>query len=267
MNDHVVPKMYNILFFLFRNFLPDILPGMRRKDGIPLDTVIGTLEGLHKPPKTFLQFRTPLDLLVAVILSAQCTDARVNIVTETILYPKYKKAEDYLSVPREELEKDVHSCGSYRQKARAIQETCAMLVEKHGGAVPRTMDELTALRGVGRKTASVVLSAAYGINAGIAVDTHVFRVSRRLGISDGKDPATVEADLMAAAERERWRDVTVLLISHGRALCTALRRKCEACPFRSACPSSLTRGKKDLGKPAASGKPPKKGGTRTAVPV
>ncbi len=231
---------------------------MKRKDGIPLDTVLKKLEKLYDPPRTFLHYRTPLDLLVAVILSAQCTDARVNIVTKKILYPKYKKAEDYLSVPREELEKDVHSCGSYRMKAKHIQETCAMLIELHGGKVPKTMEELTALRGVGRKTASVVLAAAFGINEGIAVDTHVIRLSRRLGLSDSKDQGKIEVDLMAAAPRERWRDVTVLLISHGRAVCTALRRKCEVCVFKEECPSSLVKGRKDLAEAGAKKKIGKK---------
>lgn len=219
---------------------------MLRPDGIPLETVVKTLETLYDPPKTFLHFRTPLDLLVAVILSAQCTDARVNIVTETILYPKYKTAKDYLAVTRQELEKDVHSCGTYRMKAKHIQETCAILIEKHEGKVPQTMEELTELPGVGRKTASVVLAAAFDINAGIAVDTHVMRVSRRLGLTAHKEQGKIEQDLMAHAPRKRWRDVTVLLISHGRAVCTARKRQCERCVFNAECPSSLTRGKPDL---------------------
>jgi endonuclease-3 len=222
---------------------------VRRKNGIPLATVMKKLDRLYDPPETFLHFRTPLDLLVAVILSAQCTDAMVNKITETTLFPKYRKAEDYVKVPREELERDIRRSGSYRSKAKYVQETCAMLLDLHGGEVPRTMEELTALRGVGRKTASVVLSAAFGINAGIAVDTHVQRLSQRLGLSTEHDPKKIELDLMAAAPRERWRDVTVLLISHGRAVCTALHRKCGACVFKDDCPSSLTRGKPDLAKP------------------
>lgn len=222
---------------------------MRRKDGIPLADVLKTLDRLYDPPKTFLHYRTPLDLLVAVILSAQCTDARVNIVTETILYPKYKTAQDYLDVSRPELERDIHSCGTFRMKAKSIQETCAVLVAKHGGDVPDTMDELLELRGVGRKTASVILSAAFGKNVGIAVDTHVQRLAQRLGLSTHHDPKKIELDLMEAAPAKRWRDVTVLLISHGRAVCVARGRKCGACVFKDRCPSSLVLGKKDLAKP------------------
>ena len=220
---------------------------MRRKDAPSLAAVMKRLGALYRPPKTFLHFRTPLDLLVAVILSAQCTDARVNIVTETVLYPKYKTAKDYLSVSREELERDVHSCGTYRMKAKHIQETCAMLMEKHGGDVPRTIEELTALKGVGRKTANVILSAAFGINVGIAVDTHVQRVAQRLGLSAHSDPNKIELDLIAGGvPPAQWREVTTLLISHGRAVCTARGRKCGACVFKDECPSSQTRGNKDL---------------------
>lgn len=214
------------------------------------------LDRLYDPPKTFLHFRTPLDLLVAVILSAQCTDAMVNRITEEILYPKYATPKDYLKVPREELERDIRRSGHYRAKAAYIQETCAILLEKHGGNVPETMEELVELRGVGRKTASVVLSAAFGKNEGIAVDTHVQRLSQRIGLSTESDPKKIELDLMAAAPRKQWRDVTVLLISHGRAVCTALRRKCGACVFKDRCPSSLVLGKPDLAKPKRAAKRP-----------
>lgn len=210
--------------------------------------VLKTLGALYRPPKTFLHFRTPLDLLVAVILSAQCTDARVNHVTERVLYPKYRTAKDYLRVSRRELEEDIHSCGTYRMKAKHIQETCAMLTERHGGEVPRTMEELTALKGVGRKTANVILSAAFGINAGIAVDTHVQRVAQRLGLSNHSDPVNIELDLVPQAPAKEWRRVTTLLISHGRAVCTARGRRCGACAFKKQCPSSLVLGRKDLAK-------------------
>ena len=218
-----------------------------------MGTVLSKLDKLYDPPKTFLHFRTPLDLLVAVILSAQCTDARVNIVTETILYPKYKKPEDYLKVTRQELEKDIQSCGTFRMKAKHIQETCAMLIAKHGGEVPQTMEELIELRGVGRKTASVILSAVFNKNLGIAVDTHVQRLSQRLGLSTHHDPTKIELDLMEQAPRKRWRDVTVLLISHGRAVCTARNRKCGGCVFKKDCPSSLVMGRPDRAKPKKSG--------------
>jgi endonuclease III len=226
---------------------------MRRKDGLLLDHVLKDLGKLYRPPKTFLHFRTPVDLMVAVILSAQCTDARVNIVTETILYPKYKTPEDYVRVPREELERDIHSCGTFRMKALAIQEACKRLIEVYGGEMPRTMKELTTLRGVGRKTASVILAAAFDINEGVAVDTHVQRVAQRLGLSDKSDPGKIELDLMEAAPQKRWRDVTVYLISHGRAVCTARSRKCGACVFKKECPSSIVMGRSDKAKPKKSG--------------
>lgn len=218
-----------------------------------MDRVLRELGSLYSPPKTFLHFRTPLDLMVAVILSAQCTDARVNIVTETILYPKYKTAQDYVRVPRGELEEDIRSCGTFRMKAKHIQEACAMLIEEFGGEMPRNIAELTRMPGVGRKTASVILAAAYDINEGIAVDTHVQRLAQRIGLSVYPDPKRIELDLMRQAPRERWRDVTTLLISHGRAVCTARGRKCGACVFKRDCPSSLTEGRADQAQPKKSG--------------
>ena len=215
---------------------------------LSLRIVLDTLRKSHTPPKTFLQFRTPLDLLVATILSAQCTDVRVNKVTKEILYPKYKTPSDYLKVSRTELERDVHSCGTYRNKAKYIQHMCGMLIDQYQGEVPHTMEELTALPGVGRKTASVILSAAFGIHEGIAVDTHVFRVARRFGLSRGNTPEKVEQDLMQGAPKKEWGKVTTLLISHGRSVCTARNRACDQCPFQNNCPSSWVQGRKDLGK-------------------
>ncbi len=215
-------------------------------------TVLRKLEKIYHPPKTFLHYRTPLDLLVAVILSAQCTDKRVNIVTEKILYPKYRTVKDYLRVPVEQLEEDIHSCGTYRMKAKSIRGMCAMLLEKHRGQVPDTMEELLELPGVGRKTASVILSAVFNKNLGIAVDTHVQRLAQRLGLSSHHNPNKIELDLMQAAPLRRWRDVTVLLISHGRAVCTARNRNCGACVFATQCPSSLVLGRKDMAKPKKS---------------
>lgn len=209
-------------------------------------TVLAKLSKLYTPPKTFLHHRTPLDLLVAVILSAQCTDKRVNTVTETILYPKYNTPEDYLKVSTEELENDIHSCGTYRMKTRSIKGMCNMLIEEFDGKVPNTMEDLLKLPGVGRKTASVILSAVFNKHLGIAVDTHVMRLAQRLGLSTHHDPKKIELDLMKQAPRRRWREVTTLLISHGRAVCMARNRKCGACVFKRACPSSLTRGKGDL---------------------
>lgn len=226
---------------------------MQRKDGIPLDHVMTELKKLYRPPKTFLHFRTPLDLLVATILSAQCTDARVNIVTETILYPKYFTLDDYINVPRPELERDIQSCGTFRVKAKHIQESCYLLKTRFNGKMPRTIAELIELPGVGRKTASVVLAAAFDINEGIAVDTHVQRISQRLGITTHHEPQKIELDLMAGAPREDWRLVTTLLISHGRAVCTARGRKCGACVFKEECPSSLVMNRSDKARPKKSG--------------
>lgn len=217
-----------------------------------MDRVLAELRNLYTPPKTFLHFRTPLDLLVAVILSAQCTDKRVNHVTETILYPKYRKAEDYLRVSIEELEEDIHSCGTYRMKAKSIRGMCKMVIERHHGKIPDTMEELLELPGVGRKTASVILSAVFEKNLGIAVDTHVQRLAQRLGLSTYADPKRIELDLMEQAPQPQWRDVTTLLISHGRAVCTARGRRCGACVFKDDCPSSLTQGKSDKAKPKRS---------------
>lgn len=210
--------------------------------------VLEKLEEIHAPPRTFLHWRTPLDQLVATILSARCTDVRVNIVTKA-LYKKYRKPQDYLLVPRHELESDIHSCGTYRNKARFIQEMCQQLIDHHHGNVPQTMEELVKLCGVGRKTASIILWACFGKNEGIAVDTHVIRVSQRLGLSHHKDPKRIEMDLMKSLPKKKWGEFTTLIISHGRAVCTARNRQCEKCPFKKECPSSLVMGRKDLAKP------------------
>ncbi|MBI3331787.1 endonuclease III [Candidatus Peregrinibacteria bacterium] len=215
---------------------------------ISIEVAYRRLQAVYKPPRTFLHFRTPLDLAVVTILSAQCTDARVNIVSTT-LFAKYKTPEDYLRVPRAELEQDIHSCGTYKNKAKYIQELCRIILEKHGGKIPQTMEELTALPGIGRKTASILLYAVFGKNEGIAVDTHVLRVAKRLGLTKHTHPVKVEKDLMAGLPREKWGDITTLLISHGRAICTARNRQCEKCLFQKNCPSSRVRGRSDLAKP------------------
>ena len=207
--------------------------------------VLRALEKLYDPPKTFLHWRTPLDLLVATILSAQCTDARVNIVTQS-LYKKYQTPEDYLCVSREELEKDIYSCGTYRMKAKHIQELCTLLLEHHKGKVPDSMEELIKLPGVGRKTASIILHVVFGKAEGIAVDTHVLRVAQRLGLTKHSTPKLIELDLMRDTPKKHWNRINTLLISHGRLICTARHRRCSDCVFHNACPSSLTRGKPDL---------------------
>ncbi len=218
---------------------------MRYPPGLPIARVLKELSLLYHPPKTFLHFRTPLDLLVATILSAQCTDVRVNLVTKTILYPKYRTIHDYIRVSQRELETDIHSCGTFRVKAKHIRSACTMIEERFGGQVPQTMEELTQLPGVGRKTAAVILAAAFDKNEGIAVDTHVIRLAQRLGLSRHSDPKRIELDLMEQAPRKRWREVTTLIVSHGRAVCTARSRKCGACVFKNECPSSSVLGMED----------------------
>lgn len=207
-------------------------------------TILKALKKLYNPPRTFLQWRTPLDLLVVTILSAQCTDKRVNLVSRT-LFKKYRTAADYLSVPHYALEQDIRTCGFFRSKARYIQGMCRMLTEKHRGKVPQTMDELTALPGVGRKTAAIILWAAFGKNEGIAVDTHVMRLAQRLGLSRHKDPKKIELDLMQKFPRKEWGHLTTLLISHGRSVCIARNRGCDRCVFKKKCPSSSVMGRKD----------------------
>ncbi len=217
-------------------------------------SVLRALAQLYAPPQTFLHYRTPLDLLVATILSAQCTDDRVNIVTETVVYPKYRTPADYLRVPLAELEEDVHACGTYRMKAKHIRAACALIEERFGGQVPQTMEELLQLPGVGRKTAAILLSVLFGKNEGIAVDTHVLRLSQRLGLTKHADPKRIELDLMEQLPRSEWARFNPLLISHGRAVCTARGRKCGACVFQDECPSSLVHGRTDRAQPKKSRK-------------
>ncbi|MFH0851819.1 MAG: endonuclease III [Candidatus Peregrinibacteria bacterium] len=209
--------------------------------------VIRSLKRLYRPPKSFLHWATPLDLLIATILSARCTDSQVNRVTP-FLFRRCRTADDYPRMSRKELERLIHSCGTFRSKAKYIHTLCAKLQKDHGGAVPRTMEALTALPGVGRKTACIVLYGAFGKNDGIAVDTHVFRVARRLGLSKGKTPERVERDLMKLFPRKEWGRINALFISHGRAVCTARNRQCGRCVFKEKCPSSTVLGKGDLAK-------------------
>jgi len=182
-----------------------------------------------------LEFRTPLELLVATILSAQCTDQRVNLVTKT-LFRKYPAAADYGQAPLAELENEIKSTGFFHNKARNIQGCCRLLVERYGGQVPRDMDCLVALPGIGRKTASVVLGTAFGIASGVVVDTHVIRLSRRLGLTEHKDPEKIEQDLMAQLPRNEWIRFSHRMIQHGRQICVARKPKCDECPLNDFCP-------------------------------
>ncbi len=183
-----------------------------------------------------LDYSSPLELLVATILSAQCSDRQVNIVTAN-LFKKYRAAADYARASLAELESDIRRIGLYRNKAKSIQAACQTLVEKHGGEVPRSMDELTALRGVGRKTANVVLGNAFGINAGLVVDTHVARLASRLGLSAHAAADKIEKDLQALAPQKDWTQLSHWLIWHGRRRCFARSPECAHCEIKSDCPA------------------------------
>jgi endonuclease III len=182
-----------------------------------------------------LDFRTPLELLVATILSAQCTDDRVNQVTRH-LFRKYRGAADYTRAPLAELEQDIQSTGFYRNKSKSIQECCRILIERYDGEVPPELDKLVELPGIGRKTANVVLGTAFEIASGIVVDTHVARVSQRLGLTKEKDPKKIELDLMELVPRKEWIAFSHRVIQHGRRFCTARNPKCDVCPLRSISP-------------------------------
>lgn len=201
--------------------------------------IIALLEKEHPDSKIALNHSNPLELLVATILSAQCTDKRVNIVTKT-LFKKYRKAEEYGNAGLEELEKDIRSTGFYRNKARNIKKCCQILVERFNSQVPRTMEKMLELPGVARKTANVVLSNAFGIIVGIAVDTHVRRLVRRLGLSEHENPNKIEKDLMEIVPKTYWKRITDLLIFHGRRICLARKPKCDACVLNNLCPSAFT---------------------------
>src|SRR4051812_7176374 len=202
-----------------------------------VDAVLPILKATYPHAKCSLDYRTPLQLLVATILSAQCTDERVNLVTKD-LFRKYKSARDYAGAPQEQLERDIQSTGFFRNKAKSLRAMSAALVERHGGRVPETMEELTELAGVGRKTANVVLGNAFGKNVGITVDTHVTRLSNRLGLTKHKvDAEKIEQDLVQVVPQEDWALFSHLLIHHGRAICQARKPKCTQCPLLEDCPA------------------------------
>ena len=198
--------------------------------------IIERLAVAYPDARTALNFSNPLELLVAVMLSAQTTDATVNRVTAT-LFRKYRKPEDYLAVPLEELERDIHATGFYRQKARALRRTMQVLIQEFGGEVPRTVDELVRLPGVARKTANMVASEL-GNAEGIVVDTHVRRLSQRLGLTKEDDAVKIERDLLALVPREDWGRFPYLLIWHGRRVCHARNPRCGDCVINDLCPSS-----------------------------
>jgi endonuclease-3 len=206
--------------------------------------IIRRLKKADPDAKIALRFSNPLELLVATILSAQTTDEGVNKVTES-LFRKYRSAEDYLRVPKQELATDIHATGFFNQKANAIRGAAKKIVEEFGGRVPETMAELITLPGVARKTANIVQGNAFpehqamDPDAGIAVDTHVRRVSQRLGFTSNKDPDKIERDLMRLIPRDDWFPFTYVLIEHGRKVCKAPTPRCEVCPVNDLCPSSL----------------------------
>lgn len=200
--------------------------------------IIARLKKEYPDARCSLNYTNPLELLVATILSAQCTDERVNLVTAD-LFRKYRSAEDYVKVPQSEFEQDIRSTGFYRNKAKAIQGASKIISEQYGGRVPDTVEELLALPGVARKTANVVLGNAFGIASGVVVDTHVGRLSGRLGLTAHEQPEKIERDLMELVPEKDWIDFSHLLIYHGRKVCKARKPSCEECVIENYCPSSL----------------------------
>ena len=198
--------------------------------------LIALLDKEYPKAKIALRFVDPLQLLVSTILSAQCTDARVNVVTAT-LFQKYKTVTDYAKADIREFERDIHSTGFYHNKAKNIIAAAQMIVHDFAGKVPETMEDLVRLPGVARKTANIVLYNAFGKTEGIAVDTHVRRVSQRLGLSAHEDPGKIEQDLMKQFDRTLWGHVTYLLVEHGRKICQAKKPHCPMCVLARVCPS------------------------------
>ena len=214
------------------------MPGRTsKKKGIIEERLLSDLERMHPDARTELDHSSPLELLVATILSAQSTDRQVNLVTKE-LFQKYRTAADYADAKVEDFERDIRSTGFFRAKTRLVQGAARMLVERFHGELPRTMEELTQLPGVARKTANIVLTGAYGIVEGMAVDTHVGRVSQRLGLSKCKDPVKIEQELLRFFPRDRWARATCLLVFHGRYVCKAKKPECDRCLLNRECPSS-----------------------------
>jgi len=199
--------------------------------------LIAELKKAYPDAQCALRHGNPLKLLVATILSAQCTDKRVNVVTKT-LFKKYKTASDYADAPQEELEDDIRSTGFYRNKAKNIRGAAARIISDFGGKVPRTMEQLLTLPGVARKTANCILGNSFGLAEGVVVDTHVIRLSGRLGLTKHKEPVKIERDLMELVPKDEWIDWSHMLIHHGRAICDARKPDCEHCTLADLCPSA-----------------------------
>lgn len=202
------------------------------------DKTIKLLKKEYPAAKIQLLHKNPLELMVATILSAQCTDKRVNIVTKE-LFKKYRAIDDYADADRKAFEQAIRSTGFYRNKAKNIISACKIIRERHNGKVPHSMEELVQLPGIARKTANIILSGAFGRLDGIAVDTHVARLSQRLGLSKNKDPVKIELDLMQIVPKREWWSISTLLINHGRAVCTARKPKCNDCILSASCPSAF----------------------------
>ena len=200
--------------------------------------IIRRLRKAYPDAHCALNHTSAFELLVATILSAQCTDARVNIVTAD-LFRKYRGPEDYLKVSQKELEKDIHSTGFFRNKAKNIQAACKRIIEEYHGEVPRTMEEILTLGGVARKTANVVLGNAFGIASGVVVDTHVSRLSQRLGLTTNTTPEKIERDLAEIVPKRTWVLFPHLMIWHGRQICIARKPKCGECVLNDICPSAF----------------------------
>jgi endonuclease-3 len=199
--------------------------------------IIARLKKAYPDAQCSLNHTNPFELLIATILSAQCTDERVNIVTAD-LFRKYRSCEDYVNAPPAEIERDIHSTGFFRNKTRSIQGACKRILEEHGGQVPNDFEMLLALPGVARKTANVVMGNAFGVASGIVVDTHVARLSQLLGLTKHTQPEKIERDLMELVPKKDWIDFSHLLIYHGRSVCKARRPECERCVVEPLCPSS-----------------------------
>lgn len=199
--------------------------------------IIRRLKKAYPDAHCALNHTSPFELLIATILSAQCTDARVNIVTAD-LFRKYRGPADFVGVSQHELEKDIHSTGFFRNKAKNIQAACTRIIEEFSGEIPRTMDEILTLGGVARKTANVVLGNAFGIASGVVVDTHVSRLSQRLGLTDSTTPEKIERDLAALIPKKYWVMFPHWMIFHGRQICIARKPKCSECPLADICPSA-----------------------------
>lgn len=209
------------------------------KDG-KIKKIVALLKKQHPDARCALKHKNPLQLLIATILSAQCTDERVNIVTEK-LFKKYKSAKDFANANLKEFEKDIYSTGFYKNKAKNIVGTCNIIRKKYKGRVPKDFDELLELPGVARKTANCVMGTAYGIPSGVVVDTHVSRITQRLGLTKNTDPVKIEQDLMKILPQNEWMMFSHRLIWHGRRVCEARKPKCEICLLKKLCPSAFTK--------------------------